>query len=201
MMSALSQATSLEWLDIHGNNFYGELLDILERLSLTHINIAENNFEGPLPSIAAPSLRYLNCSSNNFVGTIPPSFYELALLESLDLSNQLVSTYNDTAGERVTTGLNGSLLETIDNLKYLQVLVLSNNLLSGSLPASLAALTYLQTLDLHENQFESVIPPAINVLEQLGSVLLSHNRLQGPIPDLSGAREKIRTVTLGGNPE
>ena len=94
----------------------------------------------------------------------------------LPLSNQLTSEYNTDTGERETSGLVGQIPESIGQLRFLQSLLLSKNLLSGSIPDSVSTLVYLNTIDLEDNNVGSRIPPSLNILEQLDRVLLARNR-------------------------
>ena len=113
-------------------------------------------------------------------------FTALVLLEHLDLSHNLMSTYDENAGSRISSGISGTISNDIGSLRSLLSLDLSSNLLSGSLPGAIARLDLLQTLNLETNQLSGSIPPSLNYLEQLNGLRLAHNRLTGIIPELGG---------------
>ena len=148
-----------------------------------------------------PALKYLNVSHNALTGNIPSSISNLAVLDTLDLSNQANTVYDSSTGIRVTRGLTGQIPAEIGQVGFLQTLNLESNLLTGTMPDSLALLTYLGSMNLEDNFIGGQIPSSINILEQLGNVMLARNRLTGTIPDLGGSADVVRTVTMSGNPE
>ena len=176
MLNTIGNLLQLRYMDISRNRFYGPLPTDGVLGFITYMNISFNAFSGALPNFVAPTLTHLDCSHNYFVGTIPSSIGRLTVLSHLDLSNQLTSEYNTAIGERETSGLMGQIPESIGQLRFLQSLLLSKNLLSGSIPDSVSTLTYLNTIDLEDNNIGSRIPPSLNILEQLDRVLLARNR-------------------------
>jgi len=169
--------------------------------STAYLHVGENLFTGVLPDLSMPALKYLNVSYNSLTGNIPSSIANLAVLDTLDLSNQASTVYDPSTGIRVTRGLTGQIPPEIGQVGFVQTLFLQNNLLTGTMPDSLARLSYLGSLNLESNLIGGQIPASINILEQLGSVMLARNRLTGQIPDLGGSADVVRTVTMSGNPE
>ena len=68
------------------------------------------------------------------------------------------------------------------NLKALNMLNPSNNVLSGSISSFLANLSNLESLDLSQSMLFGEIPPQLIDLTFLSFLSVSHNHLAGPIP-------------------
>ena len=68
------------------------------------------------------------------------------------------------------------------NLKALNMLNPSNNVLSGSISSFLANLSNLESLDLSQSMLFGEIPPQLVDLTFLSFLSVSHNHLVGPIP-------------------
>ncbi|KAI3876880.1 hypothetical protein MKW92_031996 [Papaver armeniacum] len=144
------------------------------------------------------SLIHLDLSYNSLVGTIPnqvvpPTIGNLGLLQKLDLSSNT---------------LTGIFPETIEKLKLLAFLALSNNRLEGksfpqgitklvslqyllmdgnsmfmsSLPNELGNLVKLQELRLGNSGYSGTIPTSLSHLTNLTTLSLENNRLTGEIP-------------------
>ncbi|EXB29184.1 Probably inactive leucine-rich repeat receptor-like protein kinase [Morus notabilis] len=115
--------TSLEVLDISGNNFNSVLPDWIFSLSnLIRLDLYDSNFIGPFPngSWILNSLTHLAAGHNYLSNsTIPSYLYGFPSLEYLDLSNN---------------NLQGVLSSAIGNLTSISSLHLSNNSLKGELP-------------------------------------------------------------------
>jgi hypothetical protein len=192
---------ALKHVNLHRNAFTGTLPSFELMRSTAYLHVGENLFTGVLPDLSMPALKYLNVSYNSLTGNIPSSIANLAVLDTLDLSNQASTVYDPSTGIRVTRGLTGQIPPEIGQVGFVQTLFLQNNLLTGTMPDSLARLSYLGSLNLESNLIGGQIPASINILEQLGSVMLARNRLTGQIPDLGGSADVVRTVTMSGNPE
>ncbi|XP_010926236.1 probable inactive receptor kinase At5g10020 [Elaeis guineensis] len=172
-----SQFANLISIKIQNNSLLGSLPSVLGTYpKLSFVDLSLNKFTGPiLPSLfRSLTLTSLNLSGNHFTGTVPlqsprsteslvlPSYTHL---ESLDLSNNLLST---------------SLPPEIGNMQRLKLLDLGNNTLSGELPSELSKLGGLEFLDLSFNNFKGRIPdmlqPGLKVLN------VSYNNLSGTVP-------------------
>ena len=68
------------------------------------------------------------------------------------------------------------------NLKGLDLLNLSNNILTGHIPQSLRNFEDLESLNLSQNRLFREIPQELTQLTFLESFNVSHNHLVGPIP-------------------
>ncbi|XP_068479215.1 probable LRR receptor-like serine/threonine-protein kinase At1g05700 [Phaseolus vulgaris] len=87
-------------------------------------------------------------------------------------------SYNGHNQPRITSlnlsssGLNGSIVEAISNLKLIQYLDLSNNNLTGSVPDSLSELEFLMILNIGDNKLSGSIPSKLSERTRNGSLLI-----------------------------
>ncbi|KAL7609183.1 probable leucine-rich repeat receptor-like protein kinase At1g35710 [Lactuca sativa] len=137
--------------------------------NLTHFDLYDNNFSGPIPSEIRllSKLVYLDFSVNRFSGVIPPEIGMLASLEYLEMS---------------LNNLTGSIPQEIDRLTCLYELGLANNLLQGEVPLTLGNLTNLAYLYLHNNSLCGPIPPNLGNLKSLTYLVMINNHFSGSIP-------------------
>ncbi|KAJ7528777.1 hypothetical protein O6H91_15G019400 [Diphasiastrum complanatum] len=105
---------------------------------------------------------------------------------------------------RVTTlklsgmDLNGSIPQSIAELKALTTILLDGNNLTGSIP-DLSRLISLQTLDLQNNSLTGTIPGWLATLQNLTELYLQNNNLSGTVP--TNLRTKAGLdIGLSGNP-
>ena len=105
--------------------------------------------------------------SSCYINTIPSDFYNLNMLENLDLSNNTISTISND----------------IEKLINVTTINLSNNQLS-ELPDGISDLDNLSTLDLSSNQFTDFPSSLLNISasHNISSIDLSNNQLTS-IPD------------------
>eukprot|EP00282_Hemiselmis_andersenii_P038696 CAMPEP_0169431652 /NCGR_PEP_ID=MMETSP1042-20121227/3062_1 /TAXON_ID=464988 /ORGANISM="Hemiselmis andersenii, Strain CCMP1180" /LENGTH=324 /DNA_ID=CAMNT_0009542079 /DNA_START=94 /DNA_END=1066 /DNA_ORIENTATION=- len=133
----------------------------------------------------------ISLGTNNLQGTIPTLLLtSLPLLESLDLSNNVLSGYplsmgggrgcepHGGLGAAQRQALNGEVPD-VSGLRYLSTLRLANNQLTGAIPPLTAS---LHTIDLSMNAITGSITPSILSLPALSYLSLSHNALSGPLP-------------------
>ncbi|KAJ4884064.1 putative inactive leucine-rich repeat receptor-like protein kinase [Raphanus sativus] len=157
-------------------------------LSLRHINLRDNEFQGNLPvELFAPEgLQSLVISGNSFSGFVPEEIGRLKSLITLDLSKN---------------SFNGSIPLSLVQCKKLKTLVLSDNDFSGDLPTGFgSSLVHLRSLDLSFNRLSGTIPEDIGSLKNLkGTLDLSHNSLSGMIPTSLGDLPEVLYVDLSYN--
>ena len=170
------------------------------------VDRSSNLFEGPLPLCSR--VKILSLKNNSFSGPIPKNIGEkMWTVEYLDLSKNF---------------LNGNIPSSIVKFKNLQVISLSNNLLSGKIPWW-KPLTSLRVLDFSKNNLSGSIPsstcshPRLHILKLSGNNLsgklsslqncrgisdlgLADNKFYGGIPKWIGERlSSLSILSLGGN--
>ncbi|OMO83613.1 hypothetical protein CCACVL1_11318 [Corchorus capsularis] len=92
------------------------------------------------------------------------------------------------------------LLNSIGNdLRFLEVLDMSNCNLNGSIPHSFANLTHLIRLDLSFNNILGQLPPPFSNFKHLQYFDLSHNQLDGQIRDDFGNLTQLFRLSLRSN--
>ncbi|CAN8243617.1 unnamed protein product [Cochlearia groenlandica] len=157
-------------------------------LSLRHVNLKDNGFQGKLPvELFGPKgLQSLVLSGNSFSGFVPEDIGFLNSLMTLDLSEN---------------SFNGSIPLSIIRCKKLKTLVLSNNGFSGDLPTRFgSSLVHLRTLHLSFNHFSGTIPEDLGNMRNLkGTLDLSHNLFSGMIPLSLGDLPELLYVDLSYN--
>ncbi|KAJ6957669.1 receptor-like protein 13 isoform X1 [Populus alba x Populus x berolinensis] len=146
---------------------------------LQELHLENCSLLGPflLPKNSHMSLSFLSISTNHFQGQIPSKIGDrLPRLEVLLMSDN---------------GFNGSIPLSLGNISSLQVLdlsnnvltgtILSNNSLQGQIPRWIGNMPSLEFLDLSRNNFSGHLPPRFGTSSKLRHVSLSRNKLQGPI--------------------
>jgi len=146
---------------------------------LRELDLENCSLSGPflLPKNSHVSLSFLSISTNHFQGQIPSKIgARLPGLEVLLMSDN---------------GFNGNIPSSLGNISSLQVLdlsnnvltgtVLSNNSLQGQIPGWIGNMSSLEFLDLSRNNFSGPLPPGFGTSSKLRHVSLSRNKLQGPI--------------------
>lgn len=199
---ALFTLPSLEVLDLSSNELHGPLEDIPNLLSsfLNYINLRSNNFTGHIPKsfYDLTKLGYLWLDSNHFDGTFDLSIlWKLKMLESLSLSNNMLSVIDDEDGYRQlpylpnirTLRLASCNVTKIPGvLRYtnkLWILDLSNNRINGVIPSWIWVnwKDSMYSLKLSNNMFTSLENfPSFIPMYNLERLQLSSNRLHGNVP-------------------
>ncbi|WJX87317.1 hypothetical protein P8452_69524 [Trifolium repens] len=137
--------TSLEYLDLSGNDFLSEFPIWLFNISgLSYLDLRSNHFHGQI-SKTLLNLRNMNSlflGDNMFSGKIPKCLGQLGGLKILGLS------YNS---------FTGSIPTTLGNLSSLTVLRVASNHLTGTLPECFGQLSNLEELDVRGNNLSGVI--------------------------------------------
>ncbi|KAJ7955672.1 Leucine-rich receptor-like protein kinase family protein [Quillaja saponaria] len=179
--SSLVNLSSLQELELAGNNLGGELPPIIGDLStnLVQIHLAQNLIYGSIPPHISNlvNLSLLNLSSNLINGSIPPVLSQMGKLERIYLSNN---------------SLSGEIPSALGDIPHLGLLDLSKNKLSGSIPDSFANLPQLRRLLLYENQLSGTIPPSLGKCVNLEILDLSHNKISGVIPTEVAALRSLK---------
>ncbi|KAM3706044.1 hypothetical protein ACJW31_03G123400 [Castanea mollissima] len=196
-------------LDLSHNKLMGNLPKSLNLSSLQRVYLDFNHLEGSLP--LWPTVTAFSLRSNLLSGPIPIRIgQEMSQLVELDLSDNF---------------LNGSIPSSINGLRVLGFLRLSNNhfsgnihnhwqgmldlffidlsrnYLSGGIPSSMCSLPYLSWLQLSNNNLSGNLSLGLKFLSRQVSTLdFGGNRLSGTIPEWIGERNfSIKILSLRGN--
>lgn len=169
---SIGSLLSLRHINLRDNEFQGKLpVELFEPKGLQSLVLSGNSFSGLVPEEVGilKSLMTLDLSENSFNGLIPLSLIRCKRLKTLVLSNN---------------GFSGDLPPGFgSNLVHLRTLNLSFNRLTGTIPEDFGSLRNLKgTLDLSHNFFSGMIPTSLGDLPELLYVDLSYNNLSGPIP-------------------
>ncbi|XP_061951254.1 cuscuta receptor 1-like [Populus nigra] len=172
---------NLQYVDLTNIQIKGEFPNWLieNNTNLQDLYLENCSLSGPflLPKNSHVNLSFLSISMNYFQGQIPSEIgAHLPRLEVLLMSD------ND---------FNGSIPSSLGNISSLQVLdlsnnvltrrILSNNSLQGQIPGWIGNMPSLEFLDLSGNNFVGPLPFRFGTSSKLRYVYLSRNKLQGPI--------------------
>ncbi|XVF83927.1 hypothetical protein PTKIN_Ptkin16aG0533400 [Pterospermum kingtungense] len=196
-LCSLTNATSLEILEIGSNNFGGILPECISNLSTTitvfavqgnkivgripigfgslinleELWIGENQLSGSIPFVIGrlQKLHILYLDFNSISGAIPTSLGNLTMLIKLYLN---------------ANNLQGKIPPTLGKCKNLILLNLSNNNLNGPIPSEIVGLGSLSiALGLAANHLTGELPIEVGNLRNLGILDVSQNMLSGVIPN------------------
>lgn len=147
---------------------------------VTRLELPYSHLTGTLPVqlIELQYLTILHLSNNHLVGSIPAELVQLSHLQVVYLQQQ-------------QQGLTGP----IPYLHSVRELVLSSNQLTGSLQFTSES---LQLLDLSDNLLTGTLPERLNLLTALNFLVLSQNALTGTLPDLRGMSH-LRLLDVSDN--
>ena len=151
----------------------------------------------------------LELGSNNLSGTIPTELGELTSLQTLDLSdNMLTGEIPDLSGSTALlelhlsqNNLTGGIPTWLENLTALEYLDLSDNMLTGEIP-DLSGSTALLELHLSQNNLTGPIPTWLGDLTNLQQLYLNNNMLTESTPATElGTLTDLEELGLWGNEE
>ncbi|VAI41981.1 unnamed protein product [Triticum turgidum subsp. durum] len=189
--------TSLKYLYISGNGFYGPFPDGIGNMtSIVEIDLSDNNLVGMIPSNMKNlcKLESLVSFRNNISGSIAELFHRLPNCSQNKLQDLFLSDNN----------LTGSLpTAPVESLSNLNQLYLSDNKLTGHVPVWIGELKQLTTLDLSSNNLDGVIHEGhLSRLDMLQELRLSDNSIAitvSPtwVPPFSLGIIELRSCQLG----
>ena len=153
-----SSPLSLSYLDLSNNLLEGPLLDCWEKFkNLEVLNPSKNKLSGRIPESfgALQQMKSMHLNNNNFSGEIP-SLALCTRLTVLDLGDN---------------NLKGALPTWVGHhLHQLIVLILRGNMFRGNIPKSLCDLSFLQVLDLSQNIITGEIPQCLSQIIALSNI-------------------------------
>ncbi|PIN23776.1 Serine/threonine protein kinase [Handroanthus impetiginosus] len=233
---------NLEVLRLSGNNLRGSIpREIFNISTLRKLLVLRNQLTGYLPSnfgFGLPNLEVLRFNNNNLHGEIPHSISNSSKLTIIDFqSNQFSGLVPNSLGELsflkvlylsentfVAESSELKFITSLTNCRYLQTLVLANNLfnsvlpasvgnlstsllyfycyncsLHGSIPDEFGNLTNLLLLSLYGNQLIGSIPKSFGNMQNLQGLFISWNRISGSIPDNLCGLENLNSLWLYQN--
>lgn len=157
---------SLRVLRLGRNMLSGSLPEALLQESstvLSHLDISNNQLEGPVGTISSATLRHLNLSFNKLSGPLPAKVGHCA---TIDLSNNMLS---------------GNVSRILAWGNYIEVIMLNSNLLKGTLPERTSQFLRLSSLRISNNSLEGVLPPVLSTYPELKIIDVSLNQLGGSL--------------------
>lgn len=179
---------NLEVLDLHGNDFIGQLPEIGSvNEKMIFLSLQNNSLEWKIPESIGnlPKLRHLDISANKFVLPFPPAMEKLTNLVSLH------------------TGINGFEAHPVPwflaGMRKLKEISMKQNKLTGEIPTWMGTFFDLQVLDLDFNELRGTIPSELGYLTGLDTLLLNRNYLEGTIPSSFANLRDIDFLVLDGN--
>ena len=182
--------TNLQQLSLRNNFLTSTIPSNLGFLTnLAYLQLFSNSLIGTLP-IELSKLIKLNSlflQSNLISGTIPLSYSAMIKLVSLNIGNNK---------------LNNIIPSTFINLKYLSTLILNLNKLTGNIENVFTLtnqLQYLQILDLSNNLFSGQLSSKIGEFKVLNSLNLAHNSINGNIPTTIKLSSKLQNFNISNN--
>ncbi|KAJ6886611.1 receptor-like protein Cf-9 [Populus alba x Populus x berolinensis] len=185
--SQISRLSGLIMLDISHNLLSGTIPSSLFSMPSLHFLLLNNNLlYGQISPFLCNSLQYINLSFNKLYGQIPPSVFKLEHLRLLRLSS------NDK--------LTGNISSVICELKFLEILDLSNNGFSGFIPQCLGNFSDgLLVLHLGGNNLHGNIPSIYSEGNSLTYLNFNGNQLKGAIPSSIINCVNLEFLDLGNN--
>uniref|UniRef100_A0A7N2KP22 Uncharacterized protein n=1 Tax=Quercus lobata TaxID=97700 RepID=A0A7N2KP22_QUELO len=145
----LRTPTNIEFLDLSKNRIYGQVPRWLGHVgsdSLYFLDLRNNLFQGPFPTLNFLSIQYLFVSNNKFTGEIPSSICNASALDIQDLSHN---------------NLSGMIPKCLVHSNVLSMLDLQMNILHGTIPATFSTRNRFRNINLNGNQLEGPLPQSL----------------------------------------
>ncbi|TXG61930.1 hypothetical protein EZV62_013293 [Acer yangbiense] len=169
--SSIGDMRSPESLDLSNNQLSGEIPEHLVEgcISLAFLVLSNNSLQGQIFSknFSLPNLLRLQLDGNHYIGNIPNSLLNSSLLVGLYLSDNHPS---------------GRIPSWLGNMSDLSDIIMPNNNFEGPIPVEFCQLEYLEVLDLSENIISGDFPSCLNS-PYIQQVHLSRNKLQGQLKE------------------
>ncbi|XP_022716261.1 probable leucine-rich repeat receptor-like protein kinase At5g63930 [Durio zibethinus] len=214
--SSLLDLKHLQYLDLSGNNFGGQIPGFLGSLqSLRYLNLSTAGFEGLIPPQLGnlTNLRYLDLHDPLSVFLYAENLQwltSLARLQLLDLSGISISKATDWL--QVTNSLPSLIVLRLSycqldpapplrnvNFSSLGTLDLSYNKFSNSIFSWIFGLNSLVSLDLSQNSFQGHFPHGLRNMSSLRYLSLASNQFNSSIPNWLYGLNHLQYLDLGFN--
>ncbi|KAH7311632.1 hypothetical protein B0I35DRAFT_481582 [Stachybotrys elegans] len=228
LSESMANLTSLEILDIHGNNVSAMPSKASSMARLRILNLSENSFESlDFEELAQLPLTELQARKNKLSGTLIESGIDsLPNLQTLDVSSNQLTRLVPLGGS-ISLPMVHALSLSMNRLQGLPdmttwssllTLTVDENCISG-IPNSFTSLTKLRHADFSANDIR-VVPPEIARMDNLSMIRLSGNplrdkkfvsittdelkealssRLEPPPPYQDGGRQTTNAGSMGAN--
>ncbi|XP_048495564.1 leucine-rich repeat receptor protein kinase HPCA1 isoform X2 [Beta vulgaris subsp. vulgaris] len=178
--SSIGNLSNLVSLVLVGCNFSGPIPESIGSLQrLTHLFLNINHFSGNIPHSIGNlrNLIWLDLSENELDGTLPISNTTTPGLDMLLNAHHFHLGQNRFSGELPA--------ELFSSRMTLIHIILNENQLNGSIPDTLGDIRTLTVIRLDRNSLSGSVPQNLSMLTSLNQLYLANNNLSGPIPDLT----------------
>nr|GMC99876.1 LRR receptor-like serine/threonine-protein kinase GSO2 [Ipomoea batatas] len=186
-LSHALSALSLRELHLSGNQIIGQIPDLSHALSLEVIDLSQNQLQGGLPETIGnlSKLTELYASSNSLEGVVTEAhFSNLTELQELDLSYNAALSFNMSS--------NWVPL-------HLYLLLLANCKIGPQFPKWLHTKNEIGILDISSSDISDIIPNSFwNFSKGYSYLNLSYNKIDGRLPYLQN-ESSFRAIDLSSN--
>ncbi|XP_039029811.1 receptor-like protein 36 [Hibiscus syriacus] len=212
--NCLGNLSTLQYLDLQGNNFSGILPKFSKASQLWFLKVSKNRLEGKLPRslVKCNGLGVLGVGNNMMSDTFPfwleklPDLAVLILRENRfygqikHLKHKISFPTLDVL-DIASNQFSGELAIDYLNATQLRSLKIGGNRLEGKLPTSLANFIKLEVLDLGNNMIHDTFPFRLEKLPSLKVLILRGNRFYGSIAKFDTKRgfPKLRILDIASN--
>ncbi|CAN7033419.1 unnamed protein product [Brassica rapa subsp. trilocularis] len=210
-LSALTNCTRLETLNVAGNRLGGHLPNSISNLSrsLQQFVIGTNFISGSIPHGIGNliSLGLLALRENQLTGQLPSSIGKLQQLEGLYLNSNNISGEIPSSIGNLTrlnflslfkNSFDGTIPRSLGNCSWLGEVLIRDNKLDGTIPWESMPHSLFR-LDMTNNNFTGSLPEDIGGLQNLVALSVAHNKLSGQIPHSLANCLPMETLWLQGN--
>lgn len=163
--ASFSNLVNLKYLYLSNNRLSGNLPDMAKMVSLSTLRASRNQLSGFLPEFGKDgllvSLKDIDLSDNRFNGQLSESLCNMAMLEGLYLSSNLIEGVLPAQALGALESNGFSML----HMPKLKAFAIDNNYIRGSLPAGLASRLTQYSPSFNKSQFR-----------------VNNNYLTGPVP-------------------
>ncbi|KAL9993789.1 putative protein kinase RLK-Pelle-LRR-III family [Helianthus debilis subsp. tardiflorus] len=204
----------LKYLDLHSNDFSGNVMDLLSHLGgVVYVDLSSNAFTGTLDlglgsDEFVSAIEYLNIlrlGSNRLSGSLPEALLQETsmVLSELDLSLNELKGPVDSISSTTLRSLNLSSNKLTGVLPLIighcAVIDLSNNLLSGNLSRIQGWGNYVEEINLSSNLLTGSFPIQTSQFLRLTSLKISNNSVGGVLSGVLATYPEIKSIDFSHN--